>query len=34
MSTRVDIDVIPCEDLPVVSPSFVSSDTSMNERRL
>ena len=27
MNCQVDIDVVPCEDLPVVSPSFVSSDT-------
>ena len=31
MNCQVDIDVIPCEDLPVVSPSFVSSDTSMSD---
>ena len=30
MNCQVDIDVIPCEDLPVVSPLFVSSDTLMS----
>ena len=31
MNCQVDIDVVPCEDLPIVSPSFVSSDTSMSD---
>ena len=30
MNCQVDIDVVPCKDVPVVSPSFVSSDTSMS----
>ena len=31
MNCQVDVDVVPCEDLPIVSPSFVSSDTSMSD---
>ena len=31
MNCQVDINVVPCEDFPVVSPSFVSSDTSMSD---
>ena len=31
MNCQVDIDVVPCEDLPVVSPLFVSSDTSISD---
>ena len=30
MNCQVDVHVMPCEDIPVVSPSFVSSDTSMS----
>ena len=31
MNCQVDVDVVPYEDLPVVYPSFVSSDTSMSD---
>ena len=31
MNCHVGVDVKPCEDLPVVSLSFVSSDTSMSD---
>ena len=31
MNCQVDVDVMPCEDLPVVSLLFVSSDTSMSD---
>ena len=31
MNCQVDIDVVPCEDLLVVSQSFVSSDTLMSD---
>ena len=31
MNCQVDVDVVPSEDLPVVSPSLVSSDISMSD---
>ena len=34
MNCQVDVDVVPCEDLPVVSPSFVSSDTLMCDEEI
>ena len=30
MNSQVDVDVMPCEDLHIVSSSFVSSDTWMS----
>ena len=34
MNCQVDINVVPCEDLPIVSPLFVSSDTWMSDEDL
>ena len=31
MNFQIDINVVPCEDLPVVCPPFVSSDTWMSD---
>ena len=29
MNSQVDVNVVPCEDISLVSPLFVLSDTSM-----
>ena len=32
MNCQADVDVVPCKDLPIVSPLFVSSDISMSDK--